>query len=67
MADCYYHGETGPGSCPECIAEGRSIVFRGGVRITADQAADACALNERLRHPGEAVAFVNGNKVRRAI
>jgi hypothetical protein len=53
MADCYYHGQSGPGSCPECIEEGRSVVFRGGVRVTAADAAATCELNTRLQQPGE--------------
>jgi len=31
MADCYYHGQSGPGSCPECITEDRRGLEQGSI------------------------------------
>ncbi len=61
MADCYYHGPSGPGFCPECIEEGRSVVFRGGVRINAADARATNELNIRLQKSEEFKKELDGS------
>jgi len=29
MADCYFHGQSAPGPCYDCIREGKEVVIRG--------------------------------------
>ena len=35
MADCYFHGQSAPGPCYDCIMEGKEVVYRGGIQIGA--------------------------------
>lgn len=44
MADCYYHGQSAPGQCVQCIAEGE-VVHRGGVRMTVEDAEEEQRFN----------------------
>ncbi len=51
MADCYFHGQSSPGACPEGIAEGEQV-YKGGRLLTAADARAIGARNEELRQPG---------------
>ncbi|MBP9757784.1 MAG: hypothetical protein KBD06_04235 [Candidatus Pacebacteria bacterium] len=62
MADCYFHGQGSPGSCPECIEEGRIEVFRGGYRVTAFGAGQTGALNRDLQDPKSQRAILRSTR-----
>jgi hypothetical protein len=40
MADCYFHGQTPPGSCPYCVQEQKEGLDQGSIRLGRDELND---------------------------
>ena len=66
MADCFYHGDTGSGPCPDCTYNRKYNLDDGETRSTQDIAYDKkWAENEEAKAKGRSLPWPNITKPRK--